>query len=282
MHVNLRKMALLACVCVLLWGNAHVSFADDLTFVEAYFTRDETYSGWMDVPGKGPMRYYAQNDPLWGALCYERQETKSRRPFRDGGCGPTSAAMAVAYLVPEDELNAVSAYAKAAYSLCPCSLNKGKCNRAHARYVLTSQRDFSRFLPLVIGDFATGNNTFGGYSRTTAMGTGSGFLVDLAKVYHLSLRITSNWSLALEAMENGSAVIAAAGRGGAFTTTGHYVFLAHADADRLYVLDPLRRETYQTRQSKKLEILQPGLVALTYENIGAAAFGSFYILSRAE
>ena len=280
MRVFLRRLALLLGVCVLLLGNAHVSFADDLTLIEAFFTRPEQYSGWIDVPGKGSVRYYAQNDPLWGALTYEREGTSQRRPFRDSGCGPTAAAMAVAALIPAEELSRVAAFAKRDYSLCPCSLNRERCNRAHARYVLTSERDFDRFLPLVFGDFATGNNTFGTCSRGEAQGTATGFLWDIAKVYGLDMRIVSDFGQALEALRSGSAVIATAGKSGAFTNTGHYVFLASADDERLYVLDPLRREEYKTNQGKKLEILQPGLVALTYENVPAAAFGNFIIMDR--
>ena len=280
MRVFLRRMARLFCVCVLLLGNAHVSFADDLTLVEAYFTRPEQYSGLIEVPGKGNVRYYAQNDPLWGGLTYEWESSSVRRPLRDAGCVPTAAAMAVANLVPVEELSIVSAYAKRAYSLCPCSVTAQRCNHAHARYVLTSQRDFDRFLPLVFADFATGNNVFGSVSRTNATGTGTGFLWDIARIYGLDMRITNDFGQAVEAVLSGSGVIATAGKGGVFTNTGHYVFLASADDERLYVLDPLRREEYKTNQGKKLEILQPGLVALTYENVQAAAFGNFIIMDR--
>ena len=104
MRESFLRIAALLCMCVFLLGNAHVSFADDLTYTEAYFTRKEDFSGIVEVPGKGPMRYYAQNDPLWQDMAYERAETQSRRPFGDGGCGPTAGAMAIANLVPEEEL----------------------------------------------------------------------------------------------------------------------------------------------------------------------------------
>ena len=78
------KPAAFLIMCVFLMGSAHVSFADDLTFTEAYFTQPEEYSGFIVVPGKGPMRYSAQNDPLWGSLAYESSGVQKRRPFRDG------------------------------------------------------------------------------------------------------------------------------------------------------------------------------------------------------
>mgnify|MGYP002624552436 CR=1 FL=1 len=275
-----RCLIMMMLMCVFLAENAHVSFADSLTFQEAFFTWPEQYSGVIDVPGKGPMRYYAQNDPLWGDLVYERAETSSRRPFRDGGCGPTAGAMAVANLISAEELPRIAAAAKQEYSLCSCSLNKGKCNKRHARYVLTSQRDFERFLPLIFGDFATGNNWDGAYSRTEAQGTGTGFLYGIAKAYDLALTATANYQEALQALGQGDTVVAHASRGGAFTNTGHYVLLAHKDEDRLYILDPLCRAKYDANQADKLEIIQPGLVALTNENVPAAQLDMYLIFHR--
>ena len=275
-------MALLFCMCVLLMENAHVCFADNLTLMEAYFTNPEGYSGMVEVPGKGMMRYYAQNDPLWGALCYEKEDVQGRRPFRDSGCCPTAAAMAVAALVPTEELSRVSGYAKKPFSLCSCSLNQGKCNRRHSRYYLTSDRDFERFLPLVFGAYAAGNNMNGTYSRSIIIGTSTSFLKEIAAIYGLRLRVTDNYSEAVDAMKRGAAVMAHSGKGGCFTDTGHYIFLAHIDDERLYILDPLCREVYKTNQAKKLEIIQPGLVALTHENVRAAQLTSFLIFEKAE
>lgn len=280
MRVFIRKMIGMLCVLILLMGNAHFCLADDLTDTEAFFTRQEGYSGLVEVPGRGLMRYYAQNDPLWGGLCYERANTSTRRPCRDAACGPFTAAMAVANLINDDEFAQIAQYAKQEYSLCPCSVNAVRCIHYHARYVLTSQRDFIRFLPLAFADFATGNNTFGTVSRTEEVGTGTGFIHYIAQVYGLEVRVTNDYQQAVEALRAGDSVIAAASKGGAFTNTGHYVYLASIDDERLYILDPLRRETYKTNQARKLEIIQPGLVALTHENVQAAGLGSFMILHR--
>ena len=283
MRVSVKRWALLFCLCVLLAGNAHVSLADDLTLMEAFFTQPEQFSGIIDVPGKGEMRYYAQNDPLWRELTYESGQSSTRRPFRDSGCGPTAGAMAVAALVPEEDFIRIAEYAKSEYSLCSCSVNKAKCNHRHARYILTSQRDFVRFLPLVFGDFATGNNTLGDASRSTNVGTSSGFLYDIAEIYGLTLTSTKSYDEAVQAVKSGdAAVVGLAGKGGAFTNSGHYVLLANIDDEKLYILDPLCRTEYKTNQGKKIEIIQPGLVALTHTNVSVAQFSSFLIFRRAE
>ena len=281
MRVFLWKLIiLLTGICVFWGGGAHVALADDLTLTEAYFTQPEEYSGIITVPGKGPMRYYAQNDSLWSHLIYERSSSPKRRPFGDGGCGPTACAMAIANLVPEEELSKIAEYAKQEYSLCVCSLNKAKCDMRHTRYVLTTETDYVRFLPLVLGDYATGNNTLGTYSRGDDVGTATNFLADIARIYGLMYTVTTDYAEAIRALESGASVMAHANRDGAFTTTGHYVLLAHIDSERLYILDPLCRTEYSGKEGKKIEIIQPGLVALTHENVGAAELGTFYIFCK--
>ncbi|MBR3018534.1 MAG: hypothetical protein IKH57_15895 [Clostridia bacterium] len=281
MRVHFLRLAAFICMCVFLLENAHVSFADDLTYTEAYFSQKEGYSGIIEVPGKGPMRYYAQNDPLWCDMAYEQSETQNRRPFGDGGCGPTAGAMAIANLVPQEELSKISHCAKKEYAICPCSITKEKCIHAyHARYVLTSQRDFTRFLPLVLGDFAIGNNTFGVSGRGADKGTNSGFLYQVAQAYGLNVTATTDKNTAFVALKNGCTVVGHAARGGAFTNTGHYVLIAHTDEEKVYVLDPLAREAYKTNQNKILEIIQPGLVAIKHSDYAATGIGSYMIFSR--
>lgn len=255
---------------------------DELTLTEAYFAGQESDSGWVHVPGKGVMRYYAQNDDLWRALTYEAKSSAKRRPFGDGGCCPTAVAMAIRQLVPDDELCSVMAYGKRTYSLCPCSVNAYKCSKGHARYIPTSNLDFDRFLPLLFADFATGNNVFGAVSRSEAKGTSTSFVHHLIKVYQLDVQVTTDLDAAIDALHQGKAVIAHSSAGAAFTNTGHYVTLAHADEEKLYVLDPMCREEYDTQGGNKIEILQPGLVALRHEDIRYAGLGSFMIFSKSE
>lgn len=275
-----KTMLILMVICVFLAGGAPFSCADTLLSTEAFFAGRESVSGLVEVPGRGQMRYYAQNDALWGGLIYENPDVKSSRPFRDSGCGPTAIAMAVVQLVPPERLSSISRLAKRSYSLCACSVNKGHCSQAHARYILTSQQDFVRFLPLVLGDYATGNNTLGQVTRNANVGTSNALGQNIAQAYNLHYRITKSYEEAVTALQSGSAVVALASRGSVFTNTGHYVLLAWVDADYLYVLDPLCREEYKTNNSRKLNILQPGLVSLANEDVsGAAKFSSFMIFT---
>ncbi len=277
------KLTCWLILCVLLWGSAHFAYADQQLNVEARFSRKESVSGLVKIPGTEKLvRYYAQNDELWTDLVYERKDSKKRRPFRDSGCGPTAFAMAICALVPESDIPLIGQYAKTPYSLCACSINDVQCDRHKARYLITSKRDYVRFLPLILGDFATGNNTFQVYSRSeTVAGTSTGYIDKVCRIYGLEYSFTYHYQDALDALEDeNKAVFALAGKGGCFTSVGHYVYLAHADESELYVLDPLCREVYKTNKASKLKILTPGLVTLKHTDVEAAQFSNFIILSK--
>lgn len=283
MRVFLGRMAVVLCVCFLLTGNTHFCMADELTDIEAFFAAEETVSGMVDVPGNGLTRYYAQNDGLWGRLIYEAPGVESNRTFKDSACCPTSVAMAVAALIPEEELSVISRYARTPYAFCSCSVNSSHCGSRHPRYILTTQKDFARFLPLVIADVATGNNIWRNQGRTSNVGTATGFIKAVAQAYGLEYEINESFDAAKEAIRReDQAVVALAGHGGCFTDTGHYIYLASVDDEKLYILDPLCRTQYRTNRGDRVHIIQPGLVYLELKDLRYAFFSNFIIFTKAE
>ncbi|MBR4501486.1 MAG: hypothetical protein IKP22_06290 [Clostridia bacterium] len=254
---------------------------DELTLTENIFGARETLSCWVDVPGRGEVRYYAQNDGLWIDLIYETPSSTKKRPFGDGGCNPTALAMAVRMLVDEKDLPAIASDAARPYSLCNCSLNKNACGYGHARYYLTSPRDYDRFLPLVFADYACGNNIRGVRSRSEAKGTVGGYMKYVCDAYGLDLATVSDQKTGLNAVTSGDkAVIAYCASGGAFTTVGHYVLIAWADDTNVYFLDPLCREKYRTNNSSHVHIIQPGLVYMSRSELKYAGISGYIIIEK--
>lgn len=283
MRIFCRRMAAALLLCILLIENTHFGIADELTDIEAFFAGEETVSGLMDVPGKGKVRYYAQNDGLWGRLTYESPGVDNSRPFKDSACCPTAVAMAVADLIPEERLPEIAEYANTPFSFCTCSINTSHCNSRHPRYILTSARDFTRFLPLAIADVATGNNIWRYQGRTSNVGTATGFIKAVAEAYGLEYEIVGSFEAAKEAiLREDQAVVALAGHGGCFTDTGHYIYLASVDDERLYILDPLSRTEYRTNKGSKVHIIQPGLVYMQMSELRYAFFSNFIIFTKPE
>ncbi len=254
---------------------------DELTLTEAWFGKEESVSGWKTVPGRGKTRYYAQNDELWQSLTYEADSSSKMRPFGDGGCNPTALAMAVRSLIPQEDLPGIALDMVRPFSMCRCSLNKAKCGYGHARYYLTTSADYDRFLPLVFADYACGNNRNGVSSRSEAKGTVGGYMKYVCGSYQLSLETVTDMETGLAAVkEDGKAVVVYCSSGGAFTTVGHYVFLAWWDDQNVYFLDPLCRTEYRTNHAKYMHILEPGLVYMSFEELRYAGITNFIVISR--
>ncbi len=280
----LKRRTVLLLAGLLLVLTVSSAWADDeLTLTEAWFGKQESVSGWKTVPGRGETRYYAQNDELWQDLTYESDSSTKLRPFGDGGCNPTALAMAVRSLLTQEELPMIASDMLRPFSMCRCSLNKAKCGYGHARYYLTTPTDYERFLPLVFADYACGNNRSGVASRNEGKGTVGAYMKYVCAAYGLTLETVTDAKEGLAAVrEEGKAVVAYCSSGGAFTTVGHYVFLAWWDEENVYFLDPLCRSEYKTNHARHMHILEAGLVYMGYDEIRYAGISSYIIVSRQE
>ena len=238
------------------------------------------YSRVIDVPGVGEWPYYAQNDPLWADSIYEPVKSKNWRVFRWAGCGPTAAAIAISRHVEPERLNELlnfkSPYADG-YSFCACSINGYRCDRTHELSTLVSAEDFESHLPVALAIFAAGNNTGRTKFRSEASGTSISFFKAIAEAYQLEYAGSRYWEDALVALQEGYSVITTVNKG-AFTTDSHYLVVAYADDEWIYVLDPYMRESYAEMDTKDiLEIVEPGLVRAKTADFGRLGFSGYYM-----
>lgn len=256
---------------------------DSVTVTKMAMDSAPTIGGWREVPGRGLMMTYAQNDPLWTDMKYESRESNRKRSFGQGGCGPTSVAMAIVNLVPKERLGDIYGYAKssAGYTFCQCSVNQYFCNKLHAQYQIQQPDEYERYYPLVMASFATGNNLWGQTARGTNAGTNLSFIKKVAWLYKLDLSVTYDTDEALAAVKGGALAIASLGGSNPFTGGGHYVVLAGVDEQNLYVLDPYRKDSYDdTDKQHILNPLSPGVVAVKLENARGLSMSTFYILKK--
>ena len=240
----------------------------------------------VNVPGRGEMQYYAQNDPVWARMRYEARGSNQARIFGQGGCGPTSMAMAIANLVPEQSLGGISAYAKLenGFTFCTCSVNQYFCNHTHAQYKLEAPSEFKRYLPVAMASFATGNNIWGESSRTDSGGTSAAFMKRVAEAYGLYFTLTKDRELALSALEDGAMVVTSTGGSSSpFTGGGHYLTLASVYEGKLYILDPYLKEDYsKTDRKHLLTQIEPGLLEADLADIDDLLLYTFYIVDTKE
>lgn len=240
----------------------------------------------VHVPGRGEMQYYAQNDPVWARMRYEARGSNQARIFGQGGCGPTSMAMAIANLVPEESLGGLAAYAKMknGFTFCTCSVNQYYCNHTHAQYRLETPAEFKRYLPVAMASFATGNNIWGENSRADGGGTSTAFMKRATEAYGLYFTLTKDRDAALSALEDGAMVVASTGGASSpFTGGGHYLTLASVYEGKLYILDPYLKTDYsKTDKRHLLTQIEPGLLEADLEDIDELLLYTFYIIDTKE
>lgn len=283
--MRIRRMLALGLIGVLL--SLGVSARAELP--EAF--RESKYRRLVYTPnGAGPFQYYAQNDPIWEHAAYEGFGTKTpRRPFGDGGCNPTALAMVIATLLPPEDLPNILTFnnPKRVFKLCEHSVNEYFCRDktpGHTQSVLETPEDFLMALPLVFGNYATGNTPTMQRYRVMAEnngGTSSTMLEPLATAYGLTFGTTRSLEEAMDAIDDGAMVIAlCSGINQPFSgTNGHYVVVASYDADYIYVLDPYLRDVYAKDKKHVIEPVEAGIKKIRIENVPDLLIGYYNIFS---
>lgn len=253
---------------------------------------------WIDVPGRGLMIFYAQTNPFWAEMRYEVEGSGSFRHFGEGGCCPTSAAIAFANLLPVTDLGKIRPYASiraSGYGISTGVMNPlNMTNRIGVQW-LEYAEDYQRYLPLVFGQFAAGNNRKRDSWRAkprkrdvSTGGTGVGFVPVLCEIYGLNYiqapgRMNMDW---LVPVQNGAVAIALANsQWQPFAkSAGHYVVIVACDDDYLYLFDPQDKpqDQYDRDRKKVLEVLENGLLRVKMENFRYLQIGNIYVITNAE
>ncbi len=244
----------------------------------------DSVSGYATAEGVGTWMVYGQNDPLWDRTIFEVSNSSRRRPFGDGGCGPTSIAMAIANLVPAEKLPKLNDYAShpLGYTFCTCSIDDSFCDLGHVPYQLRTPEEFLRYFPLAVGSFAMGNNTFEVQGRRDSYGTNMSYLDAICSIYGISVKPVRTLEEALPYLrrKDTMAVCCVTGSYSPFTSSSHFMVLAHVTNEHIYVLDPLRRETYGEKDPRGIvEIISPGLVRVRLEDAYMCHFTGINLLT---
>ncbi len=226
---------------------------------------------------------YRQDDPCWDRMIFETHNSSRRRPFGDGGCGPTAIAMAVANLLPTEDLCKLNAFSPDpyGYTICTCSVTQTHCNRLHLPYQLDEAQEMLTYLPLAIGSFATGYNTLDVQGRYDRYGSSMDYLATLcSEVYGIPMLETTNKEIALSFLASGQGMAVTCTGGPPFTRNSHYLTLAGVDDKYLYILDPLARESYEELDPYGIvEILTPGVVRVTKHNAHNLSMSPIYLMA---
>ena len=242
--------------------------------------QEQAYSRTIEIEGIGPIRYYAQNDPLWARMVYEPRGAQSSRTMLSSGCGPTAAAIAVGRQVAGERLTGLNDHTSASeqgFRFCGCSVNGFFHDNCQGIYRPNVQESFEAYLPVIIASYAAGNNDQRERYRSDGPGTPITLFRSLCEAYGLEYRPCSTWEEACEAMQSGYSVITTVTKG-AFTSSSHYLYLAGTYEGYLYILDPFMREEYPDDTKQLLSVVEPGLVRVALEDVSRLDLYGFYAI----
>lgn len=218
----------------------------------------------IEVPGRGKLMYYAQNDPVWARMIYASRKSDKRRTFGAGGCAPTSMAMVLANMVDPEYYWWLNYYSGLDTGLlfCTHSVNQYFCNHTHAQYRLQSAEEFRRYMPVAVASYATGNNLRGIRARGNSKGTSSVLFGQLAQDFGLQMTVGKDRDTLLENLRQGGlSVVNTGGSYTPYTGGGHYMVAVSADDEYIYIFDPYMKNSYRNTDKRHvIEMLEPGLI----------------------
>lgn len=280
MH-RISRGIMLAFLVLLVLTCTHLSLAEE----ELASAEEELiYSRVIDVPGVGELMYYAQNDPTWALMGYSKPSADRHPIMKASGCGPTSAAMAVARQLADSELRILAEHARdpeRGFPVCECSVGWGKHSGEHEVITPQTDEEYAAYLPVVIGSYSAGNNESRMWYCAESGATNVGFFKDLAAAYGLQYRGTHDWDEMVAALADGYSVVTAVAKS-PFTSRSHFMFIASVTDGYIYILDPLMREEYPEDKRHVIEIVEPGLLRLSEEDRRRAGLTTYYMMKRAE
>ena len=259
--------------------------------------QEQNNNRWIEVPGRGPTIFYAQTNPLWAQMRYENASSRQRRMFGNAGCAPTSVAIAVANLLPAEKLGLILPYAcesVGGFGIATNAVNPLNTNSRDGIYWFNAAEEYQTYLPLVFGQYATGNNwrwlswRISSIEENSTGGTNIAFITQLCDIYGLSYtkevpRGHLKWSLLKPIMHGAIGVALANTSHQPFVASkGHYVAVVGADSQYLYIMDPQDKLQYDSATDKKnvLEVLESGLVRVKHSDFKHLFLTVIYVLSN--
>ena len=277
---SMRKALLLILALMLTWAPAWGLSAEKRSALDE-LDMSRMVSGYVEVPGRGAVYYYAQNDPLWGGMAFRFPDQAYTPLFSGSGCVPSALANAFSNLAEDEVLARILdvSYQKKGYFLCSCSMTRKGCYENHNRFQVQEQADVKRFFSLLMGSYMAGNNPRGEFAN------GNFSMVwELARLLDLSCtQAKDDFGAAARAVSQGAmAIMLVGGQDCPFTKTGHALVLCGVGEEEYYFLDSFRREYYELDRFRSVRVIEPGLVAVPKDKLFRLGAYQIYILSRPE
>ena len=237
----------------------------------------ESWTHSVNVLGRDYL-FFAQNSPEWARMYTMTDEDLL---FGDAACMVTSLANALVNTVPFPMLPDILNVTKS-----PIRVDTRSCVaarpgvRQEERFTITTEVDFLRYFPLVINNYASGNNIHH-VSNPHLMGFFPKLLDTYQTVWEGKITL-GDAVTALEADMGAVVIVSSGGQGSVMTENGHF-FVAVGCRDRyMYFLDSYVRDRYPRDTGHIIEILEPGVIRVKYEDLHRMPIMFKYIIYKDE
>ena len=199
--------------------------------------------------------YYAQNSPEWENLVID-PDPASRRVFGESACVVTALANCIVNAVSVWDLDRILDMTMYPVRIDSHSAVNARGVRARDKFEIRNLSDVVRYYPLIIGNYAGGNNRSGIRNRKN-----EDFYKRVLDAYQLEWERNTEWSEAVQALKDGKLVIACSGgRHSVISSEGHYFLLVAWADGYIYALDSYLRDRFPLDREQWIEILEPGLL----------------------
>ena len=267
----MHRQFILFLMCFLFLGTATILAETE----EEILKSRESWVKIVDVEGRS-LLVYAQNSPEWADL-YMTENIKTNRRFGEAGCAVTALANATVNLIPMERLKAITEIMQSPVAFDSVKLAR-YFGRIDGRFIPKEDCDFVRYWPIILANFAEGNNRMHSHEAQ-----GPAFYSLVFNHFGLSFKATGNIEETIEALKTGAmAITCSSGSNSPFSRIGHFFVLCAADEESVYILDSFFRDEYPKDQRKILQILSPGLLKISYDNLKYLGIQTQYVVWPAE
>ena len=226
---------------------------------ESILKSRSSYTTTLSVNNRS-LTYFAQNSPEWSDL---RVSDESWRTMGESECSVLALANTLVNVLEPDQIPAILDLAKKPVMVDTKQAGyKGGYSKEY-KFVIGTPDDIIRFLPLVIANITSGNNTFG-FQDSFIVSSYKKFF----KHFDLEYSLTSESAVCYDALAKGAMVIVCSGGSDSpiGPKFGHYFVLAGIDDEYVYCLDSIYRNKYPDDRKNVIELIQPGLFRYRIDN----------------
>lgn len=230
---------------------------------EQKLKQSKSYTKVLNVQGREGILYFAQNSPEWQYLQFSEVDNNKDKFFGQTSCIVTTLSIALANLVPQEELSKIEKISKGPFRVDTISTTKVKGLKPQYRFTIERDEDYLRFFPLVLANWASGNNT-----KSINENQSTFFYKILFDFYGINHVQTKDINESFKAIDEGGIVITSSGGvASPISKRGHYFLMVNYDDEYVYFVDPYVRSKPYPDTKRIVEKVSDGIIKVKHGNI---------------